>query len=70
MDIRQQKVRLQLFDQLQSVQSVARPADKPEADALPVDQLADCTEQLLLIVCDHNTQKILFAHAAAPFPFS
>ena len=28
------------------------------------------TEQLLLIVCDHNAQKILFAHAAAPFPFS
>ena len=33
------------------------------------DELADRAEQLLFIVRDHNAQKILFVHAAAPFSF-
>ena len=68
-DIRQQKIRLQFLYQLQCIEPVAGPADKLEADTRPVDELADRAEQLLFIVRDHNAQKVLFVHAAAPFSF-
>ena len=68
-DIRQQKIGLQFFYQLQCIEPVTGPADKLEADTRPVDELADRAEQLLFIVRDHNAQKILFVHAAAPFSF-
>ena len=50
LDIRQQQVRLQLLHKLQSVQPVARAADKAKPDLLPADHAAYRLSQLRLIV--------------------
>ena len=42
---------------------IVNPADKPEADALPVDQLADGAQQLRLIVRHQNGQHLMLFHA-------
>ena len=68
LDIGQKQIRLQLFHQLQRIQSVSGTSDQAKADLLPANHAADCFPQLLFIV-GHDNGIVLLCHAdATSFP--
>ena len=60
--VRQQQIRLQLFDQLEGVQPVAGVSNKAEAQLLPGYHGADGLPELVLVVRDYDGVKRLRAH--------
>ena len=62
LNIGQQQIRLQLFNQLQSIQAVSGTSDQAKADLLPANHAADRFPQFLLIVGNYNS-IILLGHA-------